>query len=144
MGPDTIVLGEEARKNGLGQSLLRRLHTLYQSHGYSNGAVMYTASLLSNWRSHRDIVKLVSKLFYRGTLQVHCCVHSCMHAYSDTIIDTIIIIIIIIIILVFLLLPQRAGSLQVHHLHTDNYAHSTCLLNAYLLKAVHFYLALLL
>ena len=81
VGPETLVLGEEAMKNGLGQSLLKRLHTLYQSKEYSTGAEMYTASLLTNWRSHHEIVKLVSKLFYRDTLQVHCtvqCIHACV------------------------------------------------------------------
>ena len=75
------MLGEEALKNGLDQSLLKRLHTLYQSKEYSNGAEMYTASLLTNWRNHREIVKLVSTLFYRDTLQVDCtvqCIHACV------------------------------------------------------------------
>lgn len=87
VGPETLVLGEEARRNGLGQSLLRRLHTLYQSPDYRMGAEMYTAALLSNWRNHREIVKLVSKLFYRDTLQVHSCMCLCMlvNACSDVV-----------------------------------------------------------
>ena len=32
IGPQTLVLGDKALKNGLGISLLQRLHDLYYSH----------------------------------------------------------------------------------------------------------------
>ena len=70
VGPRTLVLGEEAKENGLGVSVLERLHTLYHSHEYSEKAEAYSASLLTNYRSHPGILRLPSHLFYDATLQV--------------------------------------------------------------------------
>ena len=66
VGPDLLVLGEEARKHGLSISLLQRLHEQYKKIGET------TNSLLTNYRSHSGLLMLPSSLFYGSTLQ--CCV----------------------------------------------------------------------
>lgn len=63
VGPDLLVLGEEARKHGLSISLLQRLHEQYQKIGET------TNSLLTNYRSHSGLLMLPSSLFYESTLQ---------------------------------------------------------------------------
>ena len=63
VGPDLLVLGEEARKHGFSISLLQRLHEQYQNIGET------TNSLLTNYRSHSGLLMLPSSLFYGSTLQ---------------------------------------------------------------------------
>ena len=75
MGPQTLVLGKEARKNGLGVSLLRRLHECYNLPENKEMARMYSSVMLNNYRCHRQIVQTVSDLFYASSLKVcdtHC------------------------------------------------------------------------
>ena len=70
VGPRTLVLGKEAKENGLGISVLERLHHLYHSPKFSESAKAYSASLLTNYRCHPGILRLPSHLFYDATLQV--------------------------------------------------------------------------
>ncbi len=70
VGPRTLVLGKEAKENGLGRSVLERLHSLYHSPAFSEKAKAYSASLLTNYRCHPGILRLPSHLFYDATLQV--------------------------------------------------------------------------
>ena len=65
VGPDVLVLGEEARKYGLSISLLERLH----SHFTDTGQHSNMFSLLQNHRSHGGLLSLPSALFYKSTLQ---------------------------------------------------------------------------
>ena len=59
-------MGEEARENGLKMSLLERLHERYQ---ISPDALHYCARLLTNYRCHKGILDLSSRLFYDSSLQ---------------------------------------------------------------------------
>ena len=70
VGPRTLVLGKEAKENGLGRSVLERLHSLYHSPAFSEKAKAYSAPLLTNYRCHPGILRLPSHLFYDATLQV--------------------------------------------------------------------------
>ena len=65
VGPDVLVLGEEARRHGLSTSLLERLH----NHFTEMGQLSSVFSLLQNHRSHNGLLSLPSALFYRSTLQ---------------------------------------------------------------------------
>ena len=60
-----LVLGEEARRNGLCTSLLERLHDSF-SEDQKRSCVF---SLLQNYRSHSGLLMLPSALFYKSTLQ---------------------------------------------------------------------------
>ncbi len=63
-----MVLGEEARDNGLKVSLLERLLKRY---GTSPVALPLCAKLRTNYRCHRGILNLCSKLFYDSSLKCH-------------------------------------------------------------------------
>ena len=65
VGPDLLVLGDEARKYGLSTSLLQRLHQKYNEIGETTCSF----SLLCNYRSHSGLLMLPSSLFYCSTLQ---------------------------------------------------------------------------
>ena len=67
VGPQLLVLGEEAKTYGLATSLLERLHDQYMELG--EPAEKYMASLLTNYRSQSGILMLPSSLFYGSTLQ---------------------------------------------------------------------------
>ena len=70
MGPQTVVLGEEACSNGLGVSLLERLHSLYaNSEMGTRHANSCLVTLLINYRCHSSILMLASSLYYHSTLQ---------------------------------------------------------------------------
>ena len=62
-----LVLGEEARENGLKVSLLERLKALYQSIGAK--ANSHQANLMKNFRCHKLILEFASKMFYRSTVK---------------------------------------------------------------------------
>ena len=66
MGPKLLVLGKEAQSNGLGVSLLERLHALYDS---VNVLPKFSVTLLTNYRCHSGILMLPSSLYYHSTLQ---------------------------------------------------------------------------
>ena len=59
-----LVLGDEAQENGLAVSLLERLQKQYSAMGAT--ARQYCASLITNYRCHKDILKLVEGLFYES------------------------------------------------------------------------------
>jgi hypothetical protein len=60
VGPNTSVLGEEVRKQGLAVSLLERLHNSYQKANLDS----FQAELLTNHRCDSAILRLPSTLFY--------------------------------------------------------------------------------
>ena len=66
MGPGLLVLGDIPQKNGLGISLLERLHLCYQEIG--DVASTSIATLSANYRCHTEIINLVGKLFYKSQL----------------------------------------------------------------------------
>ena len=66
MGPATLVLGDEAQKNGLAVSLLERLLGLYDKLG--EAARNHCVTLVTNYRCHRGILELAEKLFYNKAL----------------------------------------------------------------------------
>ena len=61
------MLGNEAQENGLAVSLLERLHRLYGKLGEVAGD--HCATLVTNYRCHRGILKLAEKLFYNLALK---------------------------------------------------------------------------
>lgn len=63
-----LVLGEAAIKNGLGQSLLERLHTAYNDESLADASTTHCATLLTNFRCHHAILSLPSYLFYDSSL----------------------------------------------------------------------------
>ena len=63
MGPDLFVLGEFARDNGLGASLLHRLTRLYEA---VPDATNHSMMLSVNYRSHVVLFQFSSRLFYDG------------------------------------------------------------------------------
>jgi exoribonuclease R/predicted ribonuclease YlaK len=65
VGPDVLVLGVEARRNGLSTSLLERLHNNFSADEQKSCVF----SLLQNYRSHSGLLMLPSALFYKSTLQ---------------------------------------------------------------------------
>jgi superfamily I DNA and/or RNA helicase/exoribonuclease R len=67
VGPALLVLGEEARENGLKVSLLERLKTLYQSIGENTKS--HQAYLVHNFRSHKLILEFASQMFYKSTVK---------------------------------------------------------------------------
>lgn len=69
VGPQTLVLGDEARNFGLGISLLERLHNAYEQLG--DKGRYRSVSLLTNHRCHSGILMLPSSLFYKSSLQCH-------------------------------------------------------------------------
>ena len=64
VGPDLVVLGDIARINGLGTSLLHRLSCLY----YSDDAMKHSIMLCMNHRSHINLFNLLCKLFYKTVI----------------------------------------------------------------------------
>ena len=60
-----LVLGVEARRNGLSTSLLERLHNNFSADEQKSCVF----SLLQNYRSHSGLLMLPSALFYKSTLQ---------------------------------------------------------------------------
>lgn len=68
VGPALLVLGEEAQKYGLNVSLLQRLLETFQQYGDVTLS-MQCVKLLTNYRSHKDVLSLPSLLFYNSTLQ---------------------------------------------------------------------------
>ena len=62
-----LVLGEETCQNGLQVSLLKRLHTRYER--YEMQSSPFEARLITEHRSHPDIVKFVGQVFYNMDLQ---------------------------------------------------------------------------
>ena len=69
VGPALLVLGEEARENGLKYSLLERLCHLYMSLG--DAALEHMVTLRNNYRCHADIMQLPNRLFYGNTIEPH-------------------------------------------------------------------------
>ena len=67
VGPRLLVLGNEPQQNGLGTSLLERLHKHYETLGEMSQ--QHSISLLTNYRCHSGILTLPSSLFYGSTLQ---------------------------------------------------------------------------
>ena len=67
VGPSLLVLGEEAQDNGLNKSLLERLQNLYKKTPHMS--LHCCASLLTNYRCHKEIVQFSSSLFYEESLQ---------------------------------------------------------------------------
>ncbi|XP_065917902.1 3'-5' exoribonuclease HELZ2-like isoform X2 [Dysidea avara] len=70
IGPQMLVLGDKARANELGTSLLQRLHELYGSILGVRKENPYAGLLLTNYRCHDSILRLPSNLFFKSTLQV--------------------------------------------------------------------------
>ncbi len=68
MGPRLLVLGDEAQSNGLGISLLERLHSEYDKREFSSKRYC-SLTLLTNHRCHSGILMLPSSLYYHSTLQ---------------------------------------------------------------------------
>ena len=66
VGPKLLVLGKLTAENGLGKSLLERLHTTYQEFG--DRAKQYIIPLCNNYRCHAALLKLSSDLFYESSL----------------------------------------------------------------------------
>ena len=62
-----LVLGKEARENGLAVSLLERLQNHYQRLG--GVAQQYCVTLVTNFRCHSGILRLSAQLFYKSPLQ---------------------------------------------------------------------------
>ena len=67
MCPKLLVLGKIPLENGLGDSILERLHTTYQKSGTT--AKKYAVTLRNNYRCHADLLKLSSDLFYEASLK---------------------------------------------------------------------------
>ena len=70
VGPQTSVLGQNARANGFTQSLVARLHKWYKRKDLKKAAEPYQAVMLTNHRSHPSILCLPNSLFYDCSLQV--------------------------------------------------------------------------
>ena len=66
MGPALLVLGEEARENGLKVSLLERLKAHYRAIGDKTNYLQ--ANLTENYRCHKYILKFASEMFYKSNV----------------------------------------------------------------------------
>lgn len=64
-----LVLGDDARENGLKTSLLERLQNHYRKLG--GVALNNCAELLSNYRCCKELLALPSRLFYDSLLECH-------------------------------------------------------------------------
>ena len=64
VGPQTSVLGQKARENGLADSIVTRLHKLYQKEKLKEAASKFRAVMLANHRCHASILCLPSSAFY--------------------------------------------------------------------------------
>ncbi len=60
-----LVLGDQARENGLKDSLLERLSKLYSS---CDAAKPYMEQLNNNYRCHKEIMAIPNKLFYNNKI----------------------------------------------------------------------------
>lgn len=69
VGPSLLVLGDEARENGLKYSLLERLQDLYKKCGGEDALEHNMVELNTNYRCHRDIVKIPNELFYGSKIK---------------------------------------------------------------------------
>ena len=67
VGPALLVLGDEARENGLKYSLLERLQILYEQYG--GLALQHMVSLNTNYRCHSELVKIPNELFYNSQIK---------------------------------------------------------------------------
>ncbi len=67
MGPKSVVLGKEAQSHGLSESLLERLHAVYDAR-YFPSKKFHSVTLLTNHRCHSGILMLPSSLYYQSTL----------------------------------------------------------------------------
>ena len=61
-----LVLGDEARENGLKYSLQERLQNLYRRQG--GLALYHMVSLNTNYRCHKSIIQIPNKLFYESQI----------------------------------------------------------------------------
>ena len=61
------MLGDKAQNNGLGISLLERLHDLYSKMLLSS-TQCHSVTLLTNYHCHNGILMLPSSLYYQSTL----------------------------------------------------------------------------
>ena len=68
VGPALLVLGDEAQEYGLKVSLLERLWESFRQFGDVTLSLQ-CVKLLTNYRSHKDVLFLPSILFYDSTLQ---------------------------------------------------------------------------
>ncbi len=68
VGPALLVLGEEARENGLKYSLLERLLKLYKSQNLADFAKYHMFDLNVNYRCHANIMNIPNKLFYSSKI----------------------------------------------------------------------------
>lgn len=66
IGPQVVVLSDAARSNGLGTSVIERLHVHYKAH--KKPLKSHETTLLTNYRSHPSILMLASSLLYECTL----------------------------------------------------------------------------
>ena len=64
VGPQVSVLGQKARKNGLADSIVTRLHNHYQRKELKTVASKFQAVMLANHRCHASILCLPSSAFY--------------------------------------------------------------------------------
>jgi len=65
VGPALLVLGEEARENGLKYSIQERLENLYMSKDLAEIATSHIFHLNVNYRCHVEIMKILNNLFYK-------------------------------------------------------------------------------
>ena len=79
MGPALLVCGDEGQKYGLNVSLLERLLGNFQQFGEVISSLQ-CVNLLTNFRSHKDVLHLPSILFYESTLHT---IVSCDIAHPD-------------------------------------------------------------
>ncbi len=80
VGPSLLVLGDEAREHGLKYSLLERLQLLYEKCG--GDALQYMWFLNTNYRCHKDIMKIPNELFYESTIKPHT-IEACVHHLAE-------------------------------------------------------------
>ena len=67
VGPSLLVLGEEARENGLKFSLLERLQILYRKCG--GLALDHMVSLNTNYRCCEELIRIPNELFYESKIK---------------------------------------------------------------------------
>ena len=68
VGPALLVLGEEARENGLKYSIQERLENLYMSKDLAETAASHIFHLNVNYRCHGKIMKILNNLFYKNEI----------------------------------------------------------------------------
>ena len=67
VGPSLLVLGDEARENGLKLSLLERLQILYRECG--GLALDHMVSLYTNYRCREELIQIPNELFYESKIK---------------------------------------------------------------------------